>query len=162
MDRLDLTEVRAKQQVTDTYRRIIREIFVDIVEHTPQFTGNLASGWQIVFGSYNVNPTPFITDSERAQSFKDYRSGSFDPFQRGDDPAVQATLDRELAKLKDIRYNSLVKFVNPVEYAEEVDQGKGPNLQSIRPENLYYGKVFMASYAEVKYGKLKNLVRIVS
>jgi hypothetical protein len=115
-----------------------------------------------VFGSYNANPTPFVTDSERERKFKDYRSGNFEPFQRGDDPAVQATLDRELAKLKDIRYNSLVKFVNPVEYAEDVDQGIGPSSRNIRPENLYYGKVFMASYAEVKYGKLKNLVRIVS
>lgn len=162
MDRLDLTEVRAKRQVTDTYRRIIEAIFVDIVEHTPQFTGNLASGWQIVFGPYGVNPTPYITDTERESAFNSYRTGGFDPYERGDDPAVSQTIQRELAKLKDVRYNSVVKFVNPVEYADEVDAGNGPNNRSIRPENLYYGKVFMASYAEVKYGKLKNLVKIVS
>lgn len=163
MDRLDLTEVRAKKQVTDTYRRIIEAIFTDIVEHTPQFTGNLASGWQIVFGPHGVNPTPLYTDEERKASFESYRAGSgFEPYEYGDDPAVGYTLDRELAKLKDIRYNSIVKFVNPVEYADDVDAGKGPNGHSIREENLYYGKVFMASYAQVKYGKLKNLVKIVS
>ncbi len=162
MDRLDLTEVRAKKQVTDTYRRIVEAIFTDIVSHTPQFTGNLASGWQIVFGPYQANPTPLFTPSEQKEAFTAYQLGAYEPYEYGDDPAVSATLDRELDKLKDIRYNSIVRIVNPVVYAEEVEAGKGPNGRKIRPENLYYGKVFMASYAEVKYGKLKNLVKIVS
>lgn len=160
MKRIDLTEARAKQRVTEVYRNIIKEIFVDIVKHTPQFTGNLASGWQISFGLYGVNPTSYLSDEQRQASFNAYRSGKFDAFERGDNPAVANTINRELEKLKDIRYNSIVKIVNPVEYADDVDAGLGPRDRNIRKENLYYGKVFMASYAQVKYGKLKNLVRI--
>lgn len=162
MSRLDLTEARVKHKITDTYRKIIKEILVDIVTHTPQFTGNLARGWQVVFGPYSAQDVAFVSDDERRQLYREYRKGDFDPFEMGDDPAVEVVLQRELKKLKDIRYNSLVKIVNTVEYADDVDDGKGPGNRNIRPENLHYGKVFMVTRAEIKYGKLSNLIKIAS
>lgn len=162
MKRLDLTLAREEHRITDTYRQIIQAIFVDIVEHTPQFTGNLAQGWEIVFGPYSPTLQSTYSDTERARLFRAAGKDEFDPFERGDDPAVQQTLDRELPKLKEVRWNSKVRIVNSVSYAEDVDAGEAPDGTSIRPENLYYGRVFMTSYAEVKYSRLKNLVKITS
>lgn len=163
MGRLDLTLARQEQRVTQTYRDLIEAIFVDIVKHTPQFSGNLAQGWQIVFGPYSATAINTYSDAERKQLVRESKRDEFDPYERGDDPAVSVTLDRELPKLSAVRWNSKVSIVNSISYAEDVDAGNAPDgTQGIRPENLYYGKVFMTSYAEVKYSKLKNLVRITT
>lgn len=162
MRKLDLTEARQMRKITDTYRNIVREIFIDIVAHTPQFTGNLVYGWQIVFGPWQEGLPEMFTPSERKDYRKAYRKDEWEPYERGDDPAVGDVLDRELAKLNLLKWNSNVRIVNNVEYAAEVDAGQGPEGRPIRPENLYYGKVFMTSYAEVKYSRLRNLVKITS
>lgn len=162
MQRIDLTVAREERRITQVYRDLIEAIFVDIVTHTPQFSGNLTQGWQIVFGPYSAFAINTYSELERKQLLRQAAKEEFDPYQRGDDPAVSATLDRELPKLKNVRWNSKVTLVNSIEYAEDVDAGNAPDGTSIRPENLYYGSVFMASYAEVKYSKLKNLVRITS
>ena len=36
-------------QVTETKRRLVRDIFTDLVEGSPQWSGNLASNWYIEF-----------------------------------------------------------------------------------------------------------------
>lgn len=160
LQRLDLTEKRKLGQITETYRKLVAEIFVDIVTHTPQFTGNLAQGWQIVFGPYSVESQEKFTEASRDWRFNAWSRGAYEPHKRGDNPAVLDTLSRELPKLAALRFNSKVRIVNNLEYAEEVDAGQAPEGYEIRPENLYYGKVFMTSYAQVKYSKMKNLVRI--
>lgn len=160
LQKLDLTEARVKHKVTQTYRNIIEGIFTDIVQHTPQFSGNLTYGWQIVFGPYSAQDVNLHSSTARNTMFREYTKDNFEPYEAGDDPAAGLTLARELGKLADIRYNSIVKIVNTVEYAEDVDAGEGPKGHDIRPENLHYGKVFMATYAEVKYGRMKNLIKV--
>lgn len=162
MKKLDLTEARIKGRVTDTYRKLVTAVFVDIVKHTPQFTGNLAYGWEIVFGPYTpTNPRLFSPGERDALVSQAYR-GDFEPYERGDDPAVEMVLSRELDKLAALRYNSIVRIVNNVEYAEDVDQGRGPDGNAIRPENLTYGKVFMTSYAAIKYNRMRNLLKVTA
>lgn len=162
LQRLDLTEKRQLGKVTETYRKLVAEIFVDIVTHTPQFTGNLAQGWQIVFGPYSVESQEKYSDDAREWRFRAWSRGAYEPHQRGDNPAVQDVLSRELPKLEALRFNSKVRIVNNISYAEDVDAGEAPDGHEIRPENLYYGKVFMTSYAQVKYSQMKNLVRITT
>lgn len=163
---LDLAEVRQKEKVTDRYRKLIATVFADIVSHTPQFSGNLAQAWEIEFGPHTATGQG-KSEGFRKNMFWAYIRGSVEPFQRGDSPAVGQALSRELPKLASLRWNSVVRIKNLVPYADEVEQGIGPerfiiggNLE-IRPENLYRNQVFMASYAQMKYSNLNNVVKIV-
>ena len=160
MKKLDLTKQRMEGRITETYRKLITEIFVDLVTHTPQFTGNLAYQWQIVFGPYSIKSMELASEAERSGLFKAYTRGDFEPFEQGDDPTVAMVLDRELPKLAQIRYNSKVRIVNTADYAEDVDANQGPNGFPIRDENLHYGKVFMTTRAAIKYGRMSTLLRI--
>jgi hypothetical protein len=159
--KLDLSEARLKGAITDEYRKVVATIFEDIVKHTPQFSGNLASGWVINFtGNNQASPTTLGVD-RRKEMFQAKRFGA-DVYKRGDDPAVSETLMREVPKLADIRWNSNITIRNTISYADQVEAGEGPNGLPIRPENLYRGQVFMAEYAVMKYSRLRNLVRITS
>jgi hypothetical protein len=146
------------------HRKIVEAVFTDLVTLTPQWTGNLAHNWYIEFtgikGHYDrletyVPPWEFgIADGDA-------------PFKRGDDPAVDWTLTRELSKLPKIRYNTIVKLTNYAPYAEDVDNNIGPpdefgNPQDIRDVNILqsYGGVAMKGYVEMKYSNLRNLKRL--
>ncbi len=162
MGRLDLTKQRMLHQITATYRDLIETVFTDIVEHTPQFTGNLAYGWEIVTNSHPAEGHTLLSDSARATLLHQAYVGDLEPYHRGSEPTVQEVLERELPKLAGIRWNSIVKIVNHINYAEGVDKGEGPDGREIRPENLYYGQVFMTSYAAIKYSRMKNLIKVTT
>jgi hypothetical protein len=159
--KLNREKMRIEHSVAETHRRIIKHIFTDLVTLTPQWSGNLASNWYIEFtgvkGAYRpvqgyVPPWEFDTTQ------------SDPPFSRGMDPAVDVTLDRELAKLGKIRYNTKVTLKNYAPYAEDVEMGIGPpdefgNPRDIREVNILrsYGGVAMKGYIEMKYSNLRML-----
>jgi hypothetical protein len=164
---MDLTLERQKKIVTDKYREVIATILEDVVTHTPQFTGNLAQAWEIEFGIHSATGQQKYTAQDRLIKFYKYTRDQYRPFVRGQNPAVGEALSRELPKLESLRWNSVVKVVNRLEYSDEVEEGIGPespstgDINEIRPENLYRGKVFMANYAAMKYSNPKYLVKIV-
>lgn len=162
--KLKRDKMRIEKSVAETHRRIVKHVFTDLVTLTPQWTGNLAWNWSIDFaghtGSYEQLPgyTPpwefDVTESDP-------------PFQRGADPAVDMTLERELAKLPAIRWNTKVTIRNYAPYAEDVEMGIGPpdefgQPRDIREVNMLksYGGVAMKGYIEMKYSKLNTLKRL--
>lgn len=144
-------EVAAAQR----YRNLVEVMFIDIVSHTPQYTGNLAANWVIAVGVGNT--------SGAGASFQQV----FDPVDRqsaseaGDDEAIEVALSRSTEALARIRYNSDVAIINTASYAEEVDAGISPAGTRIRKVNKYYGSyvpphgVAMAAYVEMKYENLR-------
>jgi len=159
-------KARQEQKVNQIYRQVVAEIFTDIVKHTPQFSGNLTSNWQIEFFGY---PASGYHRSHRylgkkrstAAAYKLAEEKFGGPFRRGDNPAVGETLDRELPILADLRWNMKVRIINKTPYADDVEAGAGPNGTNIRDENLTYGKVAMANYAYAKYSRANNIVKII-
>lgn len=127
------------------YRTLIKHAFTDLVELTPQWSGTLATNWQILQTSssktYKLPPTNW--------------RNQIPVYRRGDDPAVTTTLSRELGKLDAVTIRSKVVFANPTPYAAEVNSGVGPS-RPIREENLLesYGGVAMLGYLDVKYKQL--------
>ena len=81
----------------------------------------------------------------------------------GSDPAVSMTVARELQKIKEIRYNSIVKFVNRMPYAEEVERGVGPSRKPIRDVNRLasYGGVAMIGYLDMKYSAKRMIKKSI-
>lgn len=132
-------------EINTKYRKLVRKVFTDLVENSPQWSGNLASNWRIGSGGYaqiaEYNPQNWYMEN---------------PYQMGGDPAVAMTLMREMPKLDSITYKSPVRIFNPTPYASEVEVGQGPDGRDIREVNKLaeYGGVAMIGYIKLKYGSL--------
>ena len=140
--------------VTETKRRLVRDIFTDLVQGSPQWSGNLASNWYIEFHG----------NTGRYKKIRDYKVRDWrrdDPYYAGADPAVTKTLNRELPKIADIRWNSKIQIVNYAPYAASVEMGVGPEGRKIRDVNYKYGQIAMAGYVVAKYSQLRTLKRRV-
>ena len=131
-------------EINTKYRKLVRKVFTDLVENSPQWSGNLASNWRIGSGGYTqiaeYDPQDWYTEN---------------PYQMADDPAVAMTLMREVPKLDSIIYKSPVRIFNPTPYAAEVEAGEGPG-RPIREVNKLaeYGGVAMIGYVNQKYNLL--------
>lgn len=143
-----------KTNLTKTHQNLVKMMFRDLVVHTPQWSGELALHWGIEFHGYKAPPSTAKLSGLYDKSYTDYIAK--DVYKMGEDPAVTKTIARELQKIGQIRYNSKVKFVNNMPYAEDVQDGRGPNGRSIREENKLasYGGVAMIRYIDTKYSKL--------
>lgn len=140
---------RMKGEITYAYRYMLEQILKDVVTKTPQFSGNLVMHW-----SFEYTGQPALPSSNMGKDV-----GRLDePFQAGEPTTVKSVLARERAKIANIKYNTNVKLVNNVYYAEAVQDGKGPRGRVIRDENRFYEEayapstgVIMVKYLENKY-----------
>lgn len=160
--KLQVDKLRLEKKLNMTHRKIVEIIFTDIVEHTPQWSGNLVSNWYIEFhgrqGKYKRSPAYKTYDN--VASLYNASKGDLAPYAMGDEPNVTDTIAREvLANLPLIRWNSIVTITNKTPYAQDVENNIGPDGKNIRPENLIasYAPLAMVGYATMKYSNLRNL-----
>jgi hypothetical protein len=134
-------------KINAVHREVVRRIFTDLVLHSPQWSGNLASNWYVGSGSYR--PTP---------GYSPGNWGNANPYSMGSDPAVSTVLKREAGKIAKLSYRQPIKILNAAPYASEVEAGQGPNGNPIRELNKLeaYGGVAMIGYADMKYNQLKS------
>ena len=130
-------------------------IHADIVELTPQWSGNLASNWAFDVGSKAYTAT-YYTGPARNQ----YDAFRGDPlFSRGMEPAVSISLARArqapIPQLSDTIY-----IHNPVEYADaiETDTSDPPVRAINRLPRSETGKIAMVTHAWAKYSQQKATV----
>ena len=137
---LEREQISFNTQVSAKYRQWVRIIFNDIVELTPQWSGNLASNWNISLSSGQLDEQ---TISRKAHMWP--LPPFVEPFQRGDSPAV----DISKARFDDVMfgYSDQVYIYNPSEIANAVEN------QSIyiRGVNLLDGRVAMIAHAQAFY-----------
>jgi hypothetical protein len=141
----ELALARSQGRVTREYRKQVRLMFTDLLQATPQWSGNLVMNWQLVVGGQS-----------RASAYSEQPNYAvaFGPFvqKMGSPEAINATLAREIQKVKQIRWNTRVAFVNVAPYAEDVQRGQGPEGRPIRDVNKdATGSVMMATYIASKY-----------
>jgi hypothetical protein len=142
--------LQAENKVTASYQQLLKKMFADLVETTPQWSGNLAQNWTVQYlGSAQAR---YVDRAPLMQS----KYGRTSPYMMGMDPAVTNTLNRELPKFDKIRWNTKVTFINKTPYAGEVAEGKGPSPHNpIRAVNLGpAGEVLMLNYVKMKYNNL--------
>jgi hypothetical protein len=146
IDQATYAKLQVEKTVTSEYRNLLYNIFHDVVAGTPQHSGNLASNWGI-----EITGSPSVRYREVSGYMHTYYS-RLAIKKMGDDPAVSSTLDRELPKLDNLRWNTKVTFVNKTPYAQDVQDNKGPNGLPIRAVNLdAAGQVIMLNGIRVKY-----------
>ena len=149
--RKDVAKIKGSIQMT--HQNLVRRMFIDLVVHTPQWSGDLASHWAIEFHGKSA-PAPFTAGL--GERFKE-------PYQMGSEPAIRVAVTRELAKIPEIKYNSKVSFVNNMPYTSEVQAGVGPynpktgDYREIRDENKLFGKVAMVAFIDAKYRNKREL-----
>lgn len=113
-------------------------VFTDIVQNTPQWSGNLAGNWRLGVG------TPDTSFSVRTETpFSDSIRG----MQRGDDPAVSNALSLAEVSISKITYKSSVFITNQSPIAQAVEDEE----IHIRPVNLVDGKVAMVAVTAMKW-----------
>ncbi len=144
-------EVAAAQR----YRNLVEVMFIDIVSHTPQYTGNLAANWVIAVGTGNTEGSGTSFTRVFNTPGKEYAS------EAGDEQAIAFAIDNSVEALARIKYNSAVAIINTASYSEDVDAGIPPAGRQIRKVNKYFGSyvpphgVAMAAYVEMKYENLR-------
>jgi hypothetical protein len=146
IDQVVYAKLQAEKRVTFEYRNLLYNMFHDVVAGTPQWSGNLATNWGI-----EVAGAPGVRYREHPGYLHTYY-GRIAVQKMGNDPAVRETLDRELPKLNNLKWNSKVTFINRTPYAADVQAGVGPNGLPIRQVNLdAAGQVIMLNGIKVKY-----------
>lgn len=146
---------RMKGEITAAYRFLLQNIVRDVVTKTPQWSGNLVSHWSLEF--HGVTSINGLTQLGKPYKASDLTTGKFVPNQAGSEPVVSQVLAREFEKIRSVKYNSVVKLVNNVPYAEAVQDGRGPKKTNIRDENRFRiphapeTGVIMVQYLESKY-----------
>lgn len=149
-------------KVTKAYQNLVYHVYKDIVYKTPQWSGQLASNWQVQIGLksegfvYPMRPHP---DYGKDPLYSDFEpknaivNGGFI------DPAVMVAMREAAVNVKRIRWNSKVAIVNPVPYAVDVEHGIAPHMTQFRPENIYAGGTAMIQYAVMKYSNQSEFNR---
>jgi hypothetical protein len=126
-------KARKVGQVTKQYQEFIKKVFEDLVLHTPQWSGNLAAGWQVRL----TNDGP----ATRVNWYKKNHTGGFkdktyEPVQIGDGEAPYTAIERALPQIEKVYWNTKVRFENAVAYAEDVSVGVGPKGKELRPMHV--------------------------
>lgn len=140
LTQLDALQRSFNESVNERFKMWVQEIFVDIVQLTPQWSGNLASNWFI-----GVNSQSESEQTIPEKAFMWPIDAYALPYERGDSPAV----DVSIARIDDEKYGYLdtVYIYNPTEIAPQVEE----HLINIRPVNLLDGRVAMVSHAAFFY-----------
>lgn len=146
--KLDQDRLRLEKRLNNEFRRLVKDVFTDLVTLTPQWSGNLTLNWYIMTGSqqasYQESPSKALFWPHAA-----LRENGLEPLFKGYAPTVDEVLGREVPKINNIRWNTKVTLVNPTPYADEVEGSAEP----IRRHNWTgnYGKVALLTYINVKY-----------
>lgn len=157
--KLNMDRLRLERRVTKAIQNLVWDVFTDLVVHTPQWSGNMAANWFIVLGSDpSPEPVPYNVGKSWPVTVDMLRNG-FSPYKQGDAEAVNASMSREYSKVKRIRWNSKVRLVNPVDYADKVEGGDSET--PIREVNFTgnYRRVALETYINVKYNNPRVLKR---
>ena len=157
---LKAAKLKLELTATQRYKNLVEVIFIDLVSHTPQFSGNLAANWKVVVGGSGTASYLQVFNSIKMKGEKD--DSREEAREAGDEEAIDIAISMAEDQIARIKYNSVVSIVNPTQYSEEVDAGYGPTSKNpIRTENKYRGPyvpkhgVAMAAYVEMKYENLR-------
>lgn len=129
-----------------TYQQLLRQVFTELVNGTPQWSGDLAANWNFSVNApdYSYTETPMKGQAAELHS-------RFEPRHAGDQEAVRMSLARMEAVIDKVSWRDRVHFTNATPIAEAVEN----QTIYIRPVNLLEsGGVAMLSHIRYKYGYL--------
>lgn len=142
--KLDRHKLRVQKSIAKAKVDLATRVFTDVVEGSPQWSGNLAANWDIEVGASKASYSPIAGYSATEWN----KGGSYEV---GHPLAIGMAMPH-LSKLSEVKWNSKINVVNYTPYGSEVEAGQGPNGRPIRPENYVYGQIAMVAYAVMKHG----------
>lgn len=132
-------KVYAETKTLNHIKKTCANLLYDAALASPQWSGDYASNWNIVtgsFASYNgqlkVIPWQALRGNEKS---------------RGDDIAVDIAVDRGMSAIDSIKLDSKIRLVNPAPVAADLEAQK---IQ-IRPVNKLDPDVSVVSYLKMRY-----------
>jgi hypothetical protein len=137
---VELEQKSFNKMVSAKYRQWVEIIFDDIVELTPQWSGNLAANWNI---STDGESSSEMTIPQKAHMWP--LPPYTEPFRRGDPAAVSISKARFAESI--FGYSDQVYIYNPTEIAQAVED----HSIYIRGVNLLDGRVAMIAHAQAFY-----------
>jgi hypothetical protein len=130
--------------VNRQYAAQVQEMFFDLLEVSPQWSGNFASNWRLSVGVPEANYVEVLKATPWYQLER--------PQQAGDEDAIEVAGIR--ADFTDFSYTDTVYFVNgsALEFTETTVTGPDGKERNLRPENLMSPPQLILSYLASKYG----------
>jgi hypothetical protein len=142
---LTLAFAEFERQITVSFQAKILSYYFELVYHTPQYSGDLASNWNVSRDSpdttYSEHP-----DKYRASAAAAYEP-DFEPKYMGHPDAVNMAVSRAQDRVMTLNWRDRVFFHNPTPIAEKVENHR----IILRPVNLVNGRVEMAQHMANKY-----------
>jgi hypothetical protein len=144
------------QQINTGYWSWSMRVFQDLVESTPQWSGNLAANWFYSLNSPSGDYDPVLG---KADAWGKPGENSFEPFQRGAPMAVMMSIGRAMEGPRPT-YNDRIFFSNntPLSFAElaspEVAEDTKQDWRRVRPVNLVERKVALSEFMSFKWSNL--------
>ncbi|WP_454735369.1 hypothetical protein [Cupriavidus necator] len=154
---LDSALAAMEREVTHSLRGFAVTVFRELVENSPQWSGNLAANWNI---GINVPSHEYTELVDKAGSWYGHADqqhhGDFVAHVRGAHYAVGVSIGKNLPRTRAIGLRDTVFINNNTPYlhhveADESDEGESPY---IRPENKIDGVVALREYVRAKYATL--------
>lgn len=138
---VDAAIVHLDAQLDEAYFNWSIKIFIDLVEHTPQWSGDLAANWNFDVhspsGGYHRLPYKTLAWPPNDEN---------PPFQRGAPLATGAAVYRAIEQARP-RWKDTIYFTNNTPIADDVENHR----VNIRPVNLLEDQVAMASFMAFKW-----------
>ena len=137
---------RQKGILNRYYRSFVVEVLTELVENTPQWSGDLAASWRV-----QVEGVTSRTGGSSTTGFKSTPRVRPAPHFRGDEPALVYALMVNSDVIESIRYNSRVTIFNDNPTADAINNPWSEELW-LRPNNFIPGDVMAVAHAISKYG----------
>jgi hypothetical protein len=125
------------------YREFVVSILTELVENTPQWSGDLAASWRV-----RAEGNTSRTGGSSSTGFKRDPIERPAPFFRGDEPAIFYALSVNSEVINSIRYNTRVTIFNDNPTAEIITQSD----IVLRPGNFIAGDVMALAHTITKFG----------
>jgi hypothetical protein len=130
-------------RINAAYREFITNILTELVENTPQWSGDLAASWRV--------RAEGLTSRSGGSSTTGFKRDPIErppPFFKGDEPAIVYALSVNSEVIQSIRYNTRVTIFNDNPTAEIITQSD----IVLRPGNFIPGDVMAVAHTIAKYG----------
>jgi hypothetical protein len=130
---------KIRSSASSYVRRKVLVVYKDVLNVSPQWSGNYAYNWTIETSHYG--------GGQYDPRFKKDPWFTLTPKQAGDPEAIAAAMSWAKDVIEDIKWNTKVSLVNRSPIADEIESGE----IKLRPENLIPGGMGIVAYIKTKY-----------
>ena len=147
-------KAQIKQKASTFVRGKVLLVLKDLVNQTPQWTGDLAGSWTVLVGE-SLQGFKLKDYSNLKEEYLGYYT-EITPKWMGDKEALNYAVRNAQGDLSRIRYNSVISIVNTSPTSEKVDNTDNTiGGKLLRPGNYIPGDLLAINAVRLKYKYLR-------